>query len=431
MKTPFTDDFLNTTAKKIFSPLFHMDSVTCFFIAGGGKKTLMKFFLSNQAAIKKIMKNVYKKCLFVYINTDDISEISVTAYLDLMREKLASIIKRKRILLPMSLGHQPLEDLKVNLKLLTDNGYYIIFILNDFEFTLQLSLSIYLNLESIMSINKSQITYLFLSAKNLLDSEILNKLSNLKYAVTQHINYYPLLNYENSKYIIQQTAMQLGVKLADKYTKLLYKICGGHPQLLKYATYIIHDNIDRYRNSEEKLKDLLIFHGQLQIICDDIWNNLLAKEQKILFNVVKTGYMLDSKSENSKYLKELGIVEHETNKKHRVFSDIFHQYVKTKIPLEKLVYDTSTDQIYYGLNPCSKEFTLQEYRLLIHFIKHEGSVVSRDDLAKILWGEDSYDKYSNYAIDKNLSIIRKKLNQIGYPSGNLKTLKKRGYCLIQ
>ena len=98
-----------------------------------------------------------------------------------------------------------------------------------------------------------------------------------------------------------------------------------------------------------------------------------------------------------------------------------------KIPKDTLYYDDTKNQIYFGTKSCSHIFTLQEFKIISHLLKQKGAVVSRDEVANVLWGEDALDKYSDWTIDKTISTIRKKLNNIGFASSKLITLKKRGF----
>ncbi|MBM3209246.1 winged helix-turn-helix domain-containing protein [Candidatus Shapirobacteria bacterium] len=58
------------------------------------------------------------------------------------------------------------------------------------------------------------------------------------------------------------------------------------------------------------------------------------------------------------------------------------------------------------------------------------AVISRDEIAEILWGKESYDKYSDWSIDQMISQLRKKLNQLGISPKSLQTIRDRGYRWI-
>lgn len=71
--------------------------------------------------------------------------------------------------------------------------------------------------------------------------------------------------------------------------------------------------------------------------------------------------------------------------------------------------------------------TAQEINIL-NFLLENNTPVSRDDIAKILWGKSWNTKYSDWAIDKAISRLRKKIvgNEI-----KILTLKNFGYQLFK
>ena len=80
-------------------------------------------------------------------------------------------------------------------------------------------------------------------------------------------------------------------------------------------------------------------------------------------------------------------------------------------------------------NALKKVLTSQEILLLDALINIEGNTLSRDDLAQKIWGLEWEDKYSDWAIDKLVSNLRKKLELNFYPK-TLKTIKNKGFMLV-
>jgi len=69
--------------------------------------------------------------------------------------------------------------------------------------------------------------------------------------------------------------------------------------------------------------------------------------------------------------------------------------------------------------------TLREQKIYQELVSKQET--GRDFLAQIIWGDKSFDLYSDWAIDKIMSRLRKKLYQNGYPAEKIKTVKGRGY----
>lgn len=74
----------------------------------------------------------------------------------------------------------------------------------------------------------------------------------------------------------------------------------------------------------------------------------------------------------------------------------------------------------------------QEQKIYIEMRRRANGFISRDEIATILWKEESYnDKYSDWAIDKMISRLREKLILGGLSAYNIKTLRGKGYQLNQ
>jgi len=69
-------------------------------------------------------------------------------------------------------------------------------------------------------------------------------------------------------------------------------------------------------------------------------------------------------------------------------------------------------------------------KILEAFIQKKNNILLRDDIAQIIWGENSFDKFSDWAINKTVSRLRSKLIAHGYPSEILTTIKGRGYQYV-
>lgn len=429
--SPQPAEVMKKLANQLFSPLGRLDCVTCFFVNGGGKRTLLKYLLQHEFEIASAYGIHFHDTLFVYVDPDEMSELTNNAYISLLLESLKEVIELKGLKVNANRSNHssPFKEIKSLLEEIVRMERRVVFILNDFEITHSLSHSIFLNLESLMTVDKSKITYLFLSSRNLLHNDTLKSLHNLKYAVTQNVVYVPLFTREQTEYQLTQLIKGEKVVNKSKLTDLLYKLCGGHPQLTKYAFHIIRDSnlLDNFGQIAEILEN----NKQIQIILEDIWGFLHSYEKDILISIVKSGKLLSNKNDALDYLTKLGILRKESSDTYTVFGTLFKQFIEHTVPSEKLTINSEAAQIYYGNNLRPDMFTLQEYKLLSHLIKNEGNIVSRDQVAEIFWGKDYLDKYSDWTIDKIVSTIRKKLDSIGYPSAKLVTLKKRGLLLDQ
>lgn len=73
------------------------------------------------------------------------------------------------------------------------------------------------------------------------------------------------------------------------------------------------------------------------------------------------------------------------------------------------------------------DLSATEYRLLEHLLRHVEAIVSRDQLAEHVWGDD-YDPFSNVA-DVYIGYLRRKLRAAGVERPLIHTIRGMGYML--
>lgn len=86
--------------------------------------------------------------------------------------------------------------------------------------------------------------------------------------------------------------------------------------------------------------------------------------------------------------------------------------------------------IFVGSKNITNTFNYNEHNVLKLLIQNNNKVVNRDEIADTLWKDDLLNKYSDWTIDKYISLIRKKLSNTTF-RGQIKTRKGEGFVLIQ
>lgn len=416
-------------ARNVFLPVTKQYCVTCLFAPGGGKRTFITFLLKEKTILQALFGSSYRKTLFLYVNPDEALEETNEAYLRLMVDTLVLSLSEHSISYPTPAIQNPLQLLKYFVSLLVHDSWRVVFLLSDFEYTLTLSPSIYRNLETILGLEKEYVAFVFLSGCNLITPELLLKFHNLKYSITRFVTYRPLLTHEERLYLMGKVTENLGASpLNASQIRLLERLCGGHPQLLKFALTALIQSGNEYLKNDQSAEKFILDYPQLHTICADIWHALTKREQQCVFYVYRSRKI--TSPEDSDYLRQTGLLWQKGNE-YFLFGTLFTQYIQSVIPAQKLVYTADTDELYYGAKNCGHVFTPQEFRLLTHLIGKHAAVVSRDEVGQVLWGKEYFEKYSDWMIDKIISTIRKKLDGIGFSSHKLITLKKRGFYLVE
>lgn len=82
-----------------------------------------------------------------------------------------------------------------------------------------------------------------------------------------------------------------------------------------------------------------------------------------------------------------------------------------------------------SIDPYLLHFSKSQRKVIEYLKEHTGALVTKDDLAKILWGEDWADRYSDWAIDQLISTLREKLAAAKH-DGRIVTKKGEGIIFL-
>lgn len=75
--------------------------------------------------------------------------------------------------------------------------------------------------------------------------------------------------------------------------------------------------------------------------------------------------------------------------------------------------------------------TMTQQKILRRLLENENEIISFDEIAEVMWKDDSYEKFSLSAMSKMIFQIREKLRNAGLQKEVIFTKRGRGYVLIQ
>lgn len=218
---------------------------------------------------------------------------------------------------------------------------------------------------------------------------------------------------EEIRFFINSLLIKWKRTLSEEIKDYIIDIVGGQAFLCKRALSIILET-DVYELSE--IKKLLDESPNFLIQVKYFINRIPKKMKNLLSIIANQRQIPDNSSVNLKYLLKIGlIIEKETD--YDVKSLVLKDY-----------FLNSDNKTINQINLINKsiELSKREKRILVNLLKSDGKILSRDALAEIIWKDDVLDKYSEWAIDKAISRIRKKLNSSKLPDINLETCKRKG-----
>lgn len=131
---------------------------------------------------------------------------------------------------------------------------------------------------------------------------------------------------------------------------------------------------------------------------------------------------LDTKTwlKKQKKAKELQNKIFEENSKSKNMTDILSEQFAGNLAQDSIVYLKELGIFKPSKIKILKKFTNTENKIFNLLLNNKERLVSFDQIAKVIWEENYFDKYSEYAITKHIENIKKKIsknhihNQRGY-----------------
>lgn len=223
-----------------------------------------------------------------------------------------------------------------------------------------------------------------------------SKNDTLNSLLTSHIVPVKPLDKQNTKFLINDFETSYKQKINDNKKELIFKYSGGNPGLIK-AFYLQIINNDKWVHPD--YTDL-----QLTRRLDDILNELNEEQLKAICGVEIDVDILNE-------LKYYGYL----NSNNEVFSLALIEYIS-----RKNMFGTKTIEA----------FSTSQRKLFEYFELHANTILTRQDVANVLWNDMEDTSYSDWALDRFISNFRKALDTTKLKR-KLETKKGEGYIYIK
>lgn len=192
----------------------------------------------------------------------------------------------------------------------------------------------------------------------------------------------------------------------------IVKLSGGNPGLIKALSLQVLE--DPTWKKPDLLDERLFY--RLQEIVHDLpqhYLRILSSEAKSKQDKVIQAFLV-----RYGYLVKIDV-------EYKVFTPLVAEFLSAyvdKIPHQKPEGPYAVDQELLELSKSQRA-------VLSYLRAHPGEIVSRDALAQLLWGEGWADRYSDWAIDQLLSVLRDKLTKFRI-KGKIVTKKGEGIIFL-
>ncbi len=200
--------------------------------------------------------------------------------------------------------------------------------------------------------------------------------------------------------------------LSEQRRKIILEASGGNPGLIK-ALYL-QIKADPAWKKINPVEDQLYF--RIKGTCDDLTDETKA----VLLGKKRT---TDPMTEY--FLTRYGYAQKKSGRL-EVFSPLvvdFLRHWQSQSPLPQ------TGKYEQPIDEELLHFTQVQRKVLAYLRERAGQLVTRDDLAKVLWGDGWADRYSDWAIDQLISTLREKMG-LAKQKANIVTKKGEGILYI-
>lgn len=417
---------------------------------GCGKNDLFQSFDRNFDFWTSILKKSDIDFLIVFLDLTKLLDVSPIGFYKLLlskiyrnvlkvseddtqKEEIVNIYKEAVNNSDLFVVYSAVEDL---VKIVTrELNLKLCIIIHDFSTLSEFNKQFFNSIKALRNVDLWKITFAFSSDKDplkIFTSSLLDELYNL------FLNKRILLELpkeEDAFLIMEEWERECGYKIPLKVRKRLFEITNGHPGYMKSINQIYQDTKKDICYLDNNNLELIANEPVIKARSEKFWIKLDKNYQDFLIEFVRNPSLKYDKKMN--YLENVGIVINGKNK--RLFSKLLEYYIRNdlnaipaeEIPIKTGLYiDQRSKSVFIDGKRIEKEPTNSEFKILNLLYKKKGEIVSREELAEAIWGKNVIDKYSDWAIDRTVSRIRKKINDSARNPKYIKTIKGRGLRLI-
>ncbi len=401
---PFSENKIAEFKNKILTRSAQLQNVTLNFIPGTGVTSILSYLLRERQNIGEYTQNH----LFILIN---VNKFNINSDQEIQRA--VSIIQNmysNDIAFRLDLSVYNVNDLNAFKNLIHEltfkHKYELTFMFTEAA-SLFFSKSTTLHeLYEILKINPMLTSGVFFNIFEYDDADI-NRLGELASFFIQNIEYYNATDtYSLNAYVQNQVAF-LSKTYNKTFINKLIDLCDTDAKTFKHAIDLA--------NTEDDFDNKFLNSTNVYHLLNPDWLN--TRFQAIVKNLkpASKSWLQTGKTNPTKFLLKTNFVT-PINSTYQRFNKLFEEFIKNA-DLETTTRNVADTQL-SGIEQLVLEFLL----------KNEGQIVSKTDIAKILWQNSWEEKYSEWAIDKFLSRLRSSLSSINYKKA-LKTVKGKGVIL--
>ena len=263
----------------------------------------------------------------------------------------------------------------------------------------------------------SGISIIYFFQKNITLNKYRHKFSRFS-SCFQNIVVFPYYQKNDCQIFISQLEQRFNIQVPDSVSDLILDRCGGHFWLIKQAVrqFSKDRNEKNIFNSEDMLFRLKVIADEFEPEEIDLLEKIIKKdfefsleEKNILNFFVKNRFLY---KQGRQYLFSIPILKD-------YLVEQLSQKIQLKINERKqiLINNVITDGY----------FSKKERKVICSFVESKGKIITREDMAEVIWGSNYQDVYTDWALDQLIKRLRNKFVKLDLSPKLIKTIKNQGY----
>lgn len=414
-----SERYLEDLAARIFEPLVRYESAFIRWFPGNGKTILLQHIFSSKRLLSKYFGNRSQRIHVIHIKNYIFSGEEINDYFQNVYEECCEIFLKNHLsFYRKSSKNLPSKSLIYTLKRIievcrkvADLGYEIVFVVDSVDdLSGDIARRIFIAWEQIIEGNRLKF-HIHINAvrRSILRDYITQPL------LIQNIITVPLPDRRECNHFINYYLNRWNIRLDEDSMFNIFGACGNDPSLIKEVLrlYRLHPA----RVTQYATEQTLLLKAKINFSYFD------EQEKAVIENMVKKNRISPFQKTIADELVHLNFWNYRYESPGLIETVILNHDHGSEFS-----FNRNENSIVFNGIILKNKLTAAEYSILKLLYKKKKEVTGRDEIAECLWRGKSLDNYSDWAIDKVISRLRRKLARLGF-SHYIKTRKRYGFSL--
>lgn len=386
--------------------------------------------MGTSSQLRKLTESSNGEIIYVYVDTQWLSSISAESFYDLLNSQLSEAAETE---MDANGSTSSLMETQRLISAITKEKE-LCMIFDTIEELSGLGETFFSSVKALRDRFFGRLCFIFVSNRPIYDHpEFENKENFIDFACHREVISTPFSD-RYTEEALPELFEYFRVQPEKSQEARIVELSGGILGLLKNILRF-HEMNPGVEITEEALLEEQSINNRLKRICE-----ILTEDEAEYLHTLAMGKPPQTKA--SKFISKSGLIEKGVIRssllKHAIVEGCRTAKKKTNGALvvedttdtprgKGITIDIISGEIYKNGKRLPEVLSKTETRIVQTMLEHPGTLITRDEVAHEIWGQETKEKYSEWAIDKAISRIRKKIGDTERPNKHLITIKGKGF----